>query len=169
MTIMKHLLVGGVVIGAIVGFGYMADKNGYNRAIAKVNAQTAIVIEQAKKEQAETQAALTDVVDKYYQAVSGQMAESKRLERIKQQIRGQPHAACKENSTDGTMLPSIYRMFNAAADHRDLPAAIGSRFPDDARDGLDAIQYAITDRHRLGVKVTALQKIIKKSGCFVIK
>ena len=160
-----------VAVGAVVcagGLFYLADKNGYNRAIAKVNAETAKVIEKAKAQQAESQQAITQVVDQYYMAIEGRQALQDRLTQYKAQLRGQTDAPACENSDNGTVLPAIYRMYNAAADHPDLPEAVGARLPDAAGDGLDAIQFAVESRHAEAIKVNALQKLMRESGCFII-
>lgn len=162
----RALVVGGIIIiaGACV---FLADRNGYHRAVAKYNAEAAQAADEAKRKQAEQQKALTAVTDEYYKAIEGQRDITRRLDAYKKKLRGQPDDQACNKRIHGSVLPAVYRMFNEAADHPDLPTTIGTRQPDAAGDGLEAIQACFEERHRYAIQVNTLQGIIRQSDCFI--
>jgi hypothetical protein len=135
--------------------------------MAVYSKQVAAVAEHAKDQQASLQAELTRAVDKYYLSKETSQAHSAALQSTINKLRGERHGKCDENGTTRTVLPAIYRVFNQAADHPDLSAAIGSRIPDAEADGLDAVQYSVTEYNRIALQANALIEIIESSPCFI--
>jgi len=167
IAIPQRLLVAGGIAAACAALLFLADRNGYSRAVAKYSAEAAQAAEDAKQDQAAQQAKIIAVNDALQKALERNRATAQRLERTKEKLREQDHAHTSDRTIHGTVLPAVYRMFNAAADHPDLPAADGSRIPDAAGDGLDAIQACFQERHRYGLQLNALQQIIRTSDCFI--
>lgn len=175
----KFLLVAGLVL-AIAASLWLADRNGFNRAMAKVEANNTKATAAAKEQQAIEQAGINDLAGLYHGAMQTLHDTQQELHDYKAELRSeQQKRRTTHDSTDCNcearpppaepvdVLPAVYRMFNRAIQHPDLPENQRRQPPDAAGDGLDAVQYCGQESARLAIKVNTLQGIIRSSSCFV--
>jgi hypothetical protein len=162
-----YAIAGGVLVTVACAGLYGAFAYGKSVERAENNARVAAAVEAAKKKQAKDQKSVNDLADQYYQAVEKNVEIASNLNKLKAELRKTRNAPPPEcNPFLPPVVPAIYRMFNQATSHPDLPQAVGTRVPDEAGDGLDAVQYCGTEAARLAIKVNALQGVIRQSECF---
>lgn len=167
IAIPKSIMVGAGVIVLIGMAVFMADKNGYNRAIKAVNAEAAVAAKDAKDKQAADQKAINDLAGQFYESTEQLHKKTTELNSLKNRLRRsyaepKPDCFCRP----GDVMPAVYRMFNEAADNPDLPQLVGTVKPDDAGDGLEAIQRAVTEYNKVAIQLNTLQDVVKSSECF---
>lgn len=153
-AIPKHILVAGGIIVLFCLALYLADKNGYSRAVADYSVEAALLAEEAGKRQAIEQRSVNDLADQYYQAMQREGEKANEINDLKKQLR-----ATRDRF-------SAYRLFNEAANSPDLPENRRTQKPDEEEDGLDAIQYPVTEYNATAAQVNALIEIIESSECF---
>jgi len=168
IAVPKRLVVAGGIAVLVIACLWLADRNGYNRASTKFNAAAAQAAEAAKQKQAAEQKVINDLAGQFYKAAENLQIKSSELNRLKSQLRSEryvePDPECR--CLPGRVLPAVYRMHNAAADNRDLPQAVGTIEPDEAGDGIEVVQYSVTEYNRIAVQLNTLQAVIRESACF---
>jgi len=153
-AIPKHVMVAAGVILCAVLVLWVVYQKGYDSAVAEYSVEAAKAAEVARKKQALDQAKINDLADKYYSAKQKEAERSNEIDDLKKSLR----AANDEYAA--------YRLFNEAANNPDLSEAVGSRRPDEERDGIDAVQYSVREYNRVAIKVNTLTDIIKSSECY---
>lgn len=161
-----YVAFGAFALAASAAYGLVQ----YGRALERAdnNALVAAAVEEALQEQTALQAQMTAVVDHYYETIQVSREYSNRLQSTINELRGQRDASGCETGVHATALPAVYRVFNEAADHPALPDAVGTRVPDAAGDGFDAIQACFEERHHYALRVVVLQDVIKQAPCIKI-
>ena len=167
---LRILGIVGVValLGAVFGAGHytgtMNERLENEKAFAKM-------MQIVQEQQAALQAEINTVTDNYHQALKAGEIQNAQVEDYKTMLRREI-AEAKAQQCEGqdssdivhtgpVKLAAHYRLFNEAADHPELSGAVGSRIPDEAGDGLDAIQACLRERHELALQLNHLINVIK--------
>ena len=147
------MVAAGVILCALLVV-LVAYQKGYDSAVAEYSVEAAKAAEVARKKQADDQAKINDLADKYYSAKQNEVERTNEIDAIKKKLR-----AANDKY-------AAYKLFNQAANNQDLPEAIDSKRPDGERDGIDAIQYSVREFNRVAIKVNTLTAIIESSECY---
>ena len=161
-VIPKRIMVAGGVVLLLVLALYLADKNGYTRAVADYSVEAAELAEESRKKQAIEQIAVNDLADQFYKAQENEREKSIEVDALKRALRERDSRA---SNSDAFNSP-IYRMHNVSADNPDLHKAVGTKEPDAEGDGIEVVQYSVAEYNRVAVKVNTLIDIISQSECF---
>lgn len=155
-----------ITSSTLLGISYGLIQHGRTLEAVDNNARAALVAEQVQIRQATDQKAINNLADLYYQSMARENDRAQAIRRLKDELRKASASAAGENSHNRSVLPAAYQLFNRAANSADLPDPGRAQRPDDAGDGLDAIQYAASEAIRVKLKVNALQAIVRQSDCF---
>lgn len=158
------LIFAGGVIALILLSVYMADMNGFNRAVAEYSVEAAIAADKAKTKQAIEQGVVNDLADQYQQVVDRENKRLSEISSLRRRIRAT--SRCSNGDSSDNYVSGLIELHNTASNSPDLPKAAHPREVNEETDAATIISDSAADYINVAVQTRKLIEIIESSECF---
>jgi hypothetical protein len=160
--VIAYAIIIALLVGGLVKLHSHGDDQGYSRALLEYSQIVNDALQAAAIELQKTQTKVSTITDKNNEARINEQIKSSKLESTIKTLRNK-----KPVCADGNDTPDFapYILFNEAASSEDLPKSNHIQKPDAEADGLDAIQYSVSEYNGAASQVNALTAILGTLEC----